>query len=129
MNLPITSLFAAALAIILLALTYHVIFARAKLGVSILHAGDMALATRIRRHGNFVETVPIALIVMALAELGGANSTALYVAGVLLVLGRIAHPLGLDPEVSTKPLRIIGGVATHLSIAICIVLIALQQFT
>lgn len=126
MTLPITSIYAAALAVILLALTYHVIFGRAKTGVSILHGGDMALATRMRRHGNFVETVPLALIVMALAELGGANATALHVAGVLLVLGRIAHPIGLDPDVATKPLRIIGGVASHLSIALCAGLIAWQ---
>ena len=63
MPLPITATYAAALAIILLALIYHVILARAKYEVSIGTGGNADLHTRVRRHGNFVETVPIALIV------------------------------------------------------------------
>lgn len=126
MPLIITSTYAAALALVLLALIYHVIFGRAKAEVSILHGGDMALATRIRRHGNFVEIVPMALVVMALAELGGANPTALHAAGLMLLIGRILQPFGMDPEIAAKPARIIGGLLSHLSIALCAVLIVLN---
>lgn len=128
MPLPITSLYAAILALMLIALTYYVIKGRANTGVSILHGGDMALATRIRQHGNFVEFVPMALIVMALAELGGANATALNVAGILLVLARIVQPFGMHPDIATKPLRIIGGAGTHLSILISVALILIARF-
>ena len=129
MPLPITATYAAALAIILLALIYHVILARAKYEVSIGTGGNADLHTRVRRHGNFVETVPIALIVMALAELGGANATALHAAGVLLVVSRVIQPIGMHHEVATKPARILGGLGTHLAIAICVVLIGLEAFT
>ncbi|MBR9861974.1 MAG: hypothetical protein GYB24_00850 [Rhodobacteraceae bacterium] len=128
MPLPITSLYAAILALMLIVLTYYVILGRARSGISILHGEDMALATRIRQHGNFIEFVPMALIVMALAEFGGANSMALHIAGVLLVVARIAQPFGMHPEIATKPLRIIGGAGTHLSILISVALILTARF-
>lgn len=129
MPLPITSLYAALLTLLLLVLTYHVIFGRAKTHVSVMHADDMDLATRIRRHGNFTENVPQALIVLMLAELAGGNATALHVAGILLVAGRVIHPFGLHPEIATRPARIIGVVAGQISMLICVVLLGLHLFT
>lgn len=128
MPLQITATYAAVLALLLIVLSYHVILARAKAGVSILDGGDMALATRIRRHGNFAEFVPMALIVMALAEGLGGNATALHVAGVLLVAGRVLHPLGLDAARAVHPLRIIGITAGQASVLICVALIVLKTF-
>lgn len=126
MPLPITAFYASILILMLIGLTHYVIIARARAHVSVMHGSDMDLATKIRRHGNFTENVPMALIVMALAELGGGNATALHVAGVLLVAGRIIHPFGLHPEIATKPARIIGLLAGQGAMLICVVLIAQQ---
>lgn len=126
MPLPITAIYGAILALMLIGLTHYVIIARAKAEVSISHAGNMDLATKIRRHGNFIENVPMALIVMGLAELGGGNATALHVAGILLIAGRLIHPFGLHPENGAKPARIIGLVAGQVAMLICVVLIATQ---
>jgi uncharacterized membrane protein YecN with MAPEG domain len=128
-NLQISSLYAAILAFVLIALTYNVIKNRALTHISILHGDNLALATKIRQHGNFTEFVPMALILMALAENTGANTIALHVAGGLLVTSRIAHPFGLDPVQATKPLRIFGGLGAHVSILLSAALIPKAQFS
>ena len=88
----------------------------------------MSLALKMRVHGNFAEFVPFALILMALAEIGGANRTALIVTAVILIISRIILPFGLKLENMTHPVRIAGNVGTHLAILICVVLIGLTQF-
>ncbi len=86
----IASLYAAPLGLMGLGLTAHVIMLRAKTGISIMDGGNIQLAERIRRHGNFIENVPFILLLMALAELNGVANLWLHVSGTLLIIGRIA---------------------------------------
>ena len=72
----------------------------------------MELATRIRRHGNFIEGVPFALILLAALELNGASPGLLHGLGIALVLSRIAHPIGLKHDNLRNPLRAIGAAGT-----------------
>lgn len=111
---PITALYAALLVVVLTWLTYKVGMMRGKTGVSLLHGDDMELAEAIRRHGNFVEAVPIALILMGLIEANGGNGVFLHVVGALLVICRIAHPLGLHHDRAAHPLRAVGAGGTFL---------------
>ena len=127
MTLPITSITAAVLVVIFFVLTFSVIKARSDAGISILHGDDMALALKVRVHGNFAEFVPLALILLALAEIAGSNGKALMAAGGLLVLSRIVIPFGLTLERFDHPVRIVGNIGTHLSIIISVVLIVLAQ--
>jgi uncharacterized membrane protein YecN with MAPEG domain len=129
MTLPITSLTAAVLAVVFLILTYQVIKVRSAAGISILHGDNMDLALKMRVHANFAEFVPLALIVMALAEIAGGNATALLVAGVLLVVSRIVIPFGISLERFNHPVRIAGNVGTHLSILTSVVLIIMAQLS
>ena len=57
--LAITALYAAALTIISIVLSFSVGSARGKSGISILHGDDQTLAEKIRRHANFTEYVPM----------------------------------------------------------------------
>lgn len=123
MVLPITALYAVGLALMHQALTYYVIMDRARTHVSILHGDDMQLATRIRRHGNFIESVPLALILMALAEGLGASASWLNVAGAVLVASRLAHVFGLRHDKPATLGRIAGILGTSLSMVICSVAI------
>ncbi len=125
MILPVTTLYALPLAVIFLALWFQVTSYRAASKVSIGDAGDVNLHERIRRHGNFIEWVPMGLILMALAEAGTSNSFALHTAGGLIVLGRALHPFGLKAARGTHPLRIAGNSCNILSTVILIVLLAL----
>ena len=125
--IPITAFYAAVLALILIALGVQVGRARLATGISILHGDDMELATQIRRHANFTENVPMALVLLAALELNGAGPGLLHGLGVALVLCRIAHPFGLRHDDMRQPLRGIGAGGTTLVIGIA-ALVLLWRF-
>ena len=112
--LAITALYAAILVAINIYLQFRVGAMRGKTGISLLHGDNMELATAIRRHANFLENVPLALILMGIVEINGGNPVLLHVLGALLAVARIAHPLGLDPDRPTHPLRAAGAGITLL---------------
>ncbi|MBL4811341.1 MAG: MAPEG family protein [Rhodobacteraceae bacterium] len=128
MTVAITAGFAAILGLIMIFLSGYVSALRAKSGTSIGDGGDMALLERMRRHGNFVEVVPMALLLMALAEAGAAAPSWTYASGLLLLVGRIIHPIGLSAVNSKSILRGLGSLATIISMLISIVAIGLQTF-
>jgi uncharacterized protein len=94
-SVSLTLLFAASCALLQCALTALVIMRRASTGIDFLDGGDHQLMRRIRAHGNFSETAPMALLLMALLELRGLGSTWLISFGVALLLGRILHAQSL----------------------------------
>ncbi len=53
------------------------------------------LLRRIRAHGNFTETVPMALILIAVLELRGLQPTWLWALETCLILGRLLHAVDL----------------------------------
>lgn len=59
-------------------------------------AGHSELARAIRVQANFVEYVPIALVLLALLELAGLPSRWLWALGTLLLLARVLHAWGLS---------------------------------
>jgi hypothetical protein len=111
---PITGFYAGVLALIVIYLGFQVGAARLRTNVSILHGDDMELAERIRRHANFTESVPLALILLAVLELNGWSALLLHVLGGALVVARIAHPLGLHHDRMRHPLRGLGAGVTNL---------------
>ena len=82
---------------------------------------------KIRRHGNAVEYVPMAVVLLGIAELNGAGSTLLNVLGVMIVVARIAHPLGLKADNMAHPLRIVGAGLTMLMMLIAAVYVIWQS--
>lgn len=113
MTFDITALYAVPLTAGFLLLANLVSARRAATGISILHGDDIQLALRIRRHGNFAEYVPLALILMALCETRGLSAPWLHAMGAVLVASRLLHALGLDPAKPAAPLRIAGGTGTQ----------------
>lgn len=111
---PITAFYAGLLALIAIALGLLIGVMRVRTGISILHGDDMELATRIRRHANFTEHVPLVLILLGALELNGASSGLLHGLGTALVLARIGHPIGLRHDNVRHPLRGLGAGATTL---------------
>ncbi len=91
----LTLLFAGLCALFQCVLTGFVIARRARSGVSLMDGGDENLLKRIRAHGNFTETVPMALLLMALLEQGGLASAWLWALGIGLLLGRALHAFSL----------------------------------
>ncbi|MDH3589974.1 MAG: MAPEG family protein [Gammaproteobacteria bacterium] len=118
MAIPITALYAGILAFILTWLAFRAGSLRGKKKISIGDGGNVEMLEAIRRHANAVEYVPLALILIAVLELNGANSAFLHVLGIVLVIARIAHPLGLKAESMGDPRRAIGAGGTILVIVV-----------
>lgn len=114
MNFQVTALYASVLTILVIALSNVVSAQRARAKVSIRHGDDSSLALWIRRHGNLVENVPLALLLMMLCEARGLGAGVLHAMGILLIVARLAHLVGLDAARLTSPLRIAGGIGTQL---------------
>jgi uncharacterized membrane protein YecN with MAPEG domain len=92
---PLVSLYAAVLMLVVLALAFNVSRLRRRHWVGLGTGDHPDLAAAIRAHGNTIETVPIALLLLLLLELGGAPAWTLHGLGVALVLGRLAYAQGL----------------------------------
>ncbi len=116
MLLPITALYAGILMIFALALSFRAGGFRGKTGISVLFGepANMELIERVRVHQNFLEYVPMAIILMGIIELNGGNATFLHVFGVVLIIARIAHAIGLKHDNMGHPGRAIGAGGTAL---------------
>lgn len=110
----ITLLYAGILGLISIVLAFGVGSQRGATGVSIGLSDSDELLVANRRHGNFTEYVPLALILMGLLEMNGVGGMTIHVFGAVLVICRICHPLGLRTDVMTHPLRAIGAGGTAL---------------
>jgi uncharacterized protein len=97
--LPVTLATASALTIVYLVIVFRVLQRRVAGKVSIGDGGDPEILMRMRTQANFVEYVPLLLILMGLLELAGVNSTVLAYAGAALVLLRIMHAIGMPRPV------------------------------
>ncbi len=115
MTFPITAAYAALLGLLMIALQIAVVVARARTDVLFGDGGRMDLLLPMRRHGNFVETVPMALILLALAEAQGLSAGWLNGAGLLLLASRFIHPMGLAEWRRALSLRIAGTVGTWIA--------------
>lgn len=113
---PITLFYASLFALFALVLSFRAGSFRGKTGISILHGEppDMELAQRVRVHQNFLEYVPMLLIVMAALEANGASHIFLYVIGDVLFLARVAHAIGLKHDNMAHIGRLIGAGGTAL---------------
>ena len=113
-----TLLYAGILGIISLVLAAAVGGKRGSSGVSVGVGEDQDLLVATRRHGNFIEYVPLALILMALLEANGVSTLTIHVFGVVLTIARICHPLGLSADNMSSPLRAVGAAGTFLLTAV-----------
>ncbi len=93
--LPVTAFTAALAAVALVVLSVRVSLGRIRAGVRIGFGTDETLLRRIRAQGNFIEYVPLALILLGLAEVRGAGPGWLWTVAGLLIAGRALHVAGI----------------------------------
>ena len=118
LKVPLTGLYAALCAVIVLALALRVIVLRWSTRTGLGDGGDRRLARAIRVHGNAIEYVPLALILMLIVELGGANRMLLHGCGIALVAARIAHAYGLARTAGASTGRVLGTTVTFATIVV-----------
>jgi uncharacterized membrane protein YecN with MAPEG domain len=116
MPIPITMMYAGIFAIFALVLSFRAGSYRGKCGISVLFGDppNMELAERVRVHQNFLEYVPLALILIGTIEANGGSALFLYVIGDLLIISRIAHAIGLRHDDMQHIGRLIGAGGTAL---------------
>ena len=109
--LPISSIYIAVNALIMLALAYLVIRARQanyKSGGTMEEARDNV----IRAHANNTEYVPMALLLLAALEFQGATMWLLHALGILLTISRIGHGYGRSQSSGRTAGRFYGTLGT-----------------
>jgi uncharacterized protein len=114
----ITALYGALNAILNIVLANRVSQLRGVHGVSLGEGDAKPLQIAIRAHGNNAEFVPLAIVTLLLAELCGGHPVALHAFGAALLIGRIAHPIGL-PRRAPNPFRYMGTALTWVTIVAC----------
>ncbi len=110
----ITLLFASLHLLLMLALLVPISRHRRRERIGLGDGGDPALLRRIRVHANFVEHVPIALLMLALLELGGAAPALLWLLGAALLLARLMHAAGFSRHAGYSFGRLWGTAITWL---------------
>ncbi|MCQ8876724.1 MAPEG family protein [Pseudoalteromonas shioyasakiensis] len=112
----IISFYAAVLAFMYIHLSMRVVKVRKANQISLGTNNNDALIKATRAHGNFIEYVPFALILIFLAEFQGLSSHYCHILGVLLVFGRVCHSIAITD--GTFKLRVTGMIATFLTLAL-----------
>lgn len=129
-GLPVTALYAALLAPVLIVLAVRVIAFRRAERVSLGDGGNTVLLRRVRAHANFIEYAPYTLLLLGLLETLRAAPAYLHAIGIALLAGRIAHAIALSSPGGIMLLRV-GGMAltfTALTLAAlgCLAMLAMR---
>ncbi|MBL4583362.1 MAG: MAPEG family protein [Pseudomonadales bacterium] len=93
--LSITPIYVAVLGLVFIVFTVRVGIYRVKTKINIGTGDDPEMIRRTRGQANFIETVPMALFLLIMMEILGASDTWLHVLGMVLVVARISHYIGL----------------------------------
>ncbi len=111
MNQPIF-IYAALCALILMGLSGYVIKARFSMRIGLGDGGDPDMLRRVRIHSNFVEYVPMALLLIYFVQQAGFSGWVVHVLGSVLVLARLAHVWGLLGSSGASAGRLTGTAGT-----------------
>ena len=106
---PVTPLYAGLLGIMAIALAFQAGKLRGETKISIGDGGNSELLLAMRRHANFIEFVPLTLVLIALLEFNRVSSTAIHLLGAGLVVFRACHAAGLKADTIQSPLRTAGA--------------------
>lgn len=112
----ITPIYAALFALFYIFLSLRVAAMRRATRVSLGDGGNAELTRRTRVHGNFIEYVPLTLVLMLLAELQGQPAWTVHLIGGSLALGRLVHAYGIGREPQILKLRVLGMVLTIIAL-------------
>ncbi len=116
--MEITVLYAGLLGLLHLVLTMRVIRGRQTHEISLGHGGNAEMERRIRGHANFVEYVPLILVLMLALESSGAAPGLVHGIGLILVVARALHGYALAYTESWFQGRFYGTLLTLIVLAV-----------
>ncbi|RRZ95874.1 MAPEG family protein [Erwinia sp. 198] len=82
-------------ALFIIKFSFDVVRLRRQYHVSHGDGGFYELQTAIRIHGNAVEYIPLALLLLVIMEMNGAEMWMLHLTGLFFFLGRALHSYGM----------------------------------
>ena len=123
----ITLLVASLHVLFYLLLSMRVMLHRKAHRIGVGTGGDEAMTRRVRVHGNFAEYVPLALLMLALLELAGTAAAVVWTGGLVLLLARLAHAIGLGGSAGYSAGRF-GGTLLTLAVLLAMALLGLWRF-
>lgn len=111
--LAISPIYASILVGLIVFLAYRVtIFRRSEAIALGDEKGSKAMKSAVRAHANAIENIPLALILLVIAEFNHLNPLVLHAFGILLVLSRFAHAWGLTKRNGPTKGRFYGTIFT-----------------
>ena len=123
MTTSFTLLYAGFLGIILFGLSMRVVRVRQRLQVKLGSGGHDELERAIRAHANFVEYVPMTLLLLYLVESSATMPLwVIHVLGLALVVARLLHGFGLNRTSGLSAGRWWGTAVTWLVLLILAVI-------
>ena len=114
MKVEVTALYLGLLGLLAVLLANNVLYVRLRSAAQPKWRPDAAL----RVQANFVENVPLALLLLLGLELRGVADGALHAFGASLLICRILHAWGLGTHEGANYPRLIGAQGTFLLISI-----------
>ncbi|HZZ91951.1 MAG TPA: MAPEG family protein [Usitatibacter sp.] len=119
----IVPIYAALLGLIFVTLSGRTVRLRRQLRISLGHAGDERMLRATRAHSNFAEYVPMALLLFFFVEAGGGAPWLVHSLCATLVVGRLAHALGVSRVPEWRMGRALGLVLTIVPIVVAAMLL------
>ncbi|GGI87953.1 glutathione S-transferase [Shewanella hanedai] len=95
MPVAISGLYISITAILVIVFAMRVVKLRRKYKIGIGSADNKELRIAGRVHANLIENAPIAMTLLLVAELNGLNSILLHLLGLVWIVARILHAIGL----------------------------------
>jgi len=72
----------------------------------------------MRAQANFIEFVPLVVILMGLLEMNGVSATAIHALGAALLIARVCHAFGFTAAHPTHILRTVGAMVSMLTLLV-----------
>jgi len=113
---PVTALYAGLSAVLIVVLGMLVVRQRIRTRTPLGTGRAPALECAVRAHANTIEYVPIALLLMLIAELNRGAASMLHSYGIALIAARILHAWGISRTPKPNPGRLIGTALTWMVI-------------
>lgn len=127
--LTISPIYASILISLVIFLAYRVTTFRQKEVVDIgVNGCSEAMMRAYRAHGNAIENIPLALILLVIMELNHLAPWLLHVFGLVLVLSRLAHAWGLSRDNGASKGRFYGTLFSWLCVLVMAIVNVLVVF-
>ncbi|MGH8113496.1 MAG: MAPEG family protein [Rhodanobacteraceae bacterium] len=114
-------------ALLILALGIRVMWLRNMHGVNLGSGGNADMERAIRAHANAAEYLPIALLLLVLLAIDQTRPGLLHLFGIVLIVGRILHAIGLS-SVSGRSFGRAAGIGLTVLVMLVMAILLIVRF-